>query len=100
MDCPPAPKPFTDKCIQMHIESLQPMLVEDSSHLTVLDCTTGRLVLKVLDIQGRVAKTVVTSMEEGNQRIALNMSDLRSGVYVLNAFFRDSFIKSFRFTKQ
>ncbi len=84
----------------MHIESLQPMLVEDSSHLTVLDSTTGRLVIKVLDIQGRVAKTVVTSMEAGNQRIALNLSDLRSGVYVLNAFFRDSFIKSFRFTKQ
>jgi hypothetical protein len=58
------------------------------------------MVLKVLDIQGRVAKTVVTSMEAGNQRIALNMSDLSSGVYILNAFFRDSFIQSFRFTKQ
>jgi len=84
----------------MQIESLHLMMVEDSSHLTVLDCTSGRMVLKVLDIQGRVAKTVVTSMEAGNQRIALNMSDLSSGVYILNAFFRDSFIQSFRFTKQ
>jgi hypothetical protein len=84
----------------MHIESLQPILVEDNSHLTLLDCTSGRLVLKVLDVQGRLAKTVEASMQEGNQQIALNMSDLHSGAYVLNAFFRDCFIKSFRFTKQ
>ncbi len=84
----------------MHIESLQPKLVEESSHLNLLDCTSGNLVLKVLTVQGKVAKTLVASMEEGNQQIALNMSDLSSGVYILNAFFRDSFIQSFRFTKQ
>lgn len=84
----------------MFIQSLQPVLVENSSYLTVLNSKTGRLVLKVLDLEGRLAKTVITSMQEGNQQIDLNMSDLRSGVYVLNAFFKDTFIKSIRFTKQ
>ncbi|MBY0480717.1 MAG: T9SS type A sorting domain-containing protein [Chitinophagaceae bacterium] len=84
----------------MYIESLQPSLVENSSFLTVLESKAGRLVLKVLDIDGRLAKTVITAVEEGNQQIDLNMSDLSSGAYVLNAFFKDSFIKSIRFIKQ
>lgn len=84
----------------MHIQSLQPSLVENSSFLTVLESKAGRLVLKVLDIEGRLAKTLVTPLEEGNQQIDLNMSDLNSGAYVLNAFFKDTFIKSIRFIKQ
>lgn len=84
----------------MYIQSLHPNLVTDSSHLTVLDSKTGRLVLKVLDIEGRLAKTVIAFVQEGNQQIDLNMSDLRSGAYVLNAFFRDNFVQAIRFTKQ
>ena len=84
----------------MYIQSLEPILVENSSFLTVLESKTGKLVLKVLDIEGRLAKTVVALIEEGNQQIDLNMSDLHSGAYVLNAFFKDNFIQSIRFIKQ
>ena len=84
----------------MYIQSLQPNLVEESSFLTVFESKAGRLVLKVLDLEGRIAKTVVTLTEEGNQQINLNMSDLSSGAYVLTAFFKDRFIQSIRFIKQ
>ncbi len=84
----------------MYIQSLQPNLVEESSFITVFESKAGRLVLKVLDLEGRIAKTVVTLTEEGNQQINVNMSDLSTGAYVLNAFFKDRFIQSIRFIKQ
>ena len=84
----------------MYIQSLQPNLVEESSFLTVFESKAGRLVLKVLDLEGRIAKTVVTLTEEGNQQINVNMSALSTGAYVLNAFFKDRFIQSIRFIKQ
>lgn len=84
----------------MYIQSLQPNLVDSSSYLTVQADKTGRLVLKVLDVEGRMAKTVVTSVTEGVQQLVLNMSDLVSGRYIINAFSGDVFIKSFRFEKQ
>ena len=75
-------------------------MVEESRFLTVFESKAGRLVLKVLDLEGRIAKTVVTLTEEGNQQINVNMSDLSTGAYVLNAFFKDRFIQSIRFIKQ
>lgn len=84
----------------MYIQSFQPNLVETSSYLTVLADQTGRLVLKVLDVDGRMAKTMVTNVCEGMQQLSLNMSDLGSGKYIINAFSGDTFIKSIRFVKQ
>jgi hypothetical protein len=84
----------------MYIQGLQPVLVESSSYLTVQSDKSGKLVLKVLDIEGRMAKTVVTSITEGIQQLALNMSDLGTGRYIINAFSEDVFIKSIRFEKQ
>jgi hypothetical protein len=84
----------------MYIQNLQPGLVENTSYVTVLAQKNGRLVLKVLDIDGRIAKTVVTNINEGKQQLELNMSDLGTGRYVMNAFSGDTFIKSIKFDKQ
>lgn len=84
----------------MFIQNLQPGLVDNLSYVTVLADKTGRLVLKVLDIDGRIAKTVVANINEGKQQLELNMEDLNSGRYVMNAFSGDTFLKSIRFVKQ
>ncbi len=84
----------------MFIQNLQPGLIENLSYVTVLADKTGRLVLKVLDIDGRIAKTVVANINEGKQQLELNMEDLNSGRYVMNAFCGDTFLKSIRFVKQ
>ena len=84
----------------MYIQHLQPGVVEDLSYLTVLAHKNGRLVCKVLDVEGRLAKTVVHNINEGRQQLELSMGDLNSGRYVLNAFSGDIFIKSIRFDKQ
>lgn len=84
----------------MHIQNLQPGLVEERSYVTVMADKVGRLVLKVLDMDGRIAKTVVAQINEGRQQLELNMGDLNSGRYVMNAFSGDIFIKSIRFEKQ
>lgn len=84
----------------MHIQNLQPGLVEEHSYVTVMADKVGRLVLKVLDMDGRIAKTMVAQINEGRQQLELNMGDLNSGRYVMNAFSGDIFIKSMRFEKQ
>jgi hypothetical protein len=84
----------------MYIQNLQPGLIENLGYVTVLAHETGRLVLKVLDLDGRIAKTVVARISEGKQQLELNMADLHSGAYVMNAFSDGYFIKSIRFTKQ
>ncbi len=84
----------------MHIQNLQPGLVDNLSYVTILADKTGKLILKVLDIDGRIAKTVVANINEGRQQLELNMADLHSGRYVMNAFSGDTFLKSIRFVKQ
>jgi hypothetical protein len=83
----------------MYIQNLHPGLVENMSYVTVLAHKNGRLVFKVLDVEGRLAKTVVANVNEGKQQLELNMGDLNTGRYVLNAFSGDTFIKSIRFDK-
>ena len=84
----------------MHIQNLQPAQVNGSSYLNIVADKIEKLTIKVLDVQGWVAKKVTTEVEEGIQQVNLNMSDLTSGMYILNAFIGDVFIKSIRFVKQ
>jgi len=84
----------------MYIQNLQLRLVENMSYVTVLANKAGRLVLKVLDVEGHIAKTVIATINEGKQQLELNMGDLNTGRYVMNAFSGDIFIKSIRFIKQ
>ncbi|HEX7691300.1 MAG TPA: hypothetical protein VF408_02865 [Sediminibacterium sp.] len=84
----------------MYIQNLQPGLVDTTSYVTVLAPKNGRLVFKVLDVEGRIAKTLMANVNEGKQQLELNMEGLVSGRYVLNAFSNDIFIKSIRFDKQ
>jgi hypothetical protein len=84
----------------MYIQNLQLGLVENMSYVTVMADRTGRLILKVLDVDGRLAKTVVANINEGKQQLEFNMGDLDTGRYVMNAFSGDIFIKSIRFDKQ
>jgi hypothetical protein len=84
----------------MYIQNLQPGLVDKLSYVTVMADKNGRLVLKVLDVEGRIAKTVIANINAGRQQLEVNMGDLNSGRYVMNAFSGDTFIKSIRFVKQ
>lgn len=84
----------------MYIQNLQPGLIDNLSYVTVMANKTGRLILKVLDLEGRIAKTVVANIDEGKHQLEVNMGDLNSGRYVMNAFSGDTFIKSIRFVKQ
>jgi hypothetical protein len=84
----------------MYIQNLQLGLMEDMSYVTVMANHTGRLILKVLDVEGRLAKTVVANVNEGKQQLEFNMGDLNTGRYVMNAFSGDTFIKSIKFDKQ
>ncbi|MEO7311242.1 MAG: hypothetical protein ABIX01_12645 [Chitinophagaceae bacterium] len=84
----------------MLIQSLQPTIVAQESFLSVMADGAGRLIIKVLDVQGRIAKTLNTLVTAGSQEFPINMEDLPTGKYVLNAFNGDFFLKSFRFVKQ
>lgn len=80
--------------------SIQLTLLNDG--LDLLDIAVskpGDLILKVLDVQGRMAKTIIEKVEQGAQQLYLNMTDLNTGNYVLNAFLGGTFIQAIRFMK-
>lgn len=83
----------------MNIQGIQPA-TDGLSCLNVVANTSGRLILKILDVQGRIAKTVIKSVEQGAHELMLNLDDLCEGNYVLNAFNGESFVKALRFTKE
>jgi hypothetical protein len=85
----------------MHIQGLQPTRTDDSSsYLNIVADAEGHLTLKVLGVNGRMAKSLTTNVSCGNQKLPINLDDLNEGVYVLNAFNDGDFIKSIRFIKQ
>lgn len=73
---------------------------DSSSYLEIVANKDGRVTLKVLDVNGRMAKKVTTNVSSGNQMLALDLNDLNNGAYVLNAFNDGEFVKSIRFIKQ
>ncbi len=83
----------------MYIQNLNPTIINGSSQLEVLAEKTENLVIKILDVQGRIAKILITQVVEGWQQLMLDLDDLTSGNYVLNAFNEDRFVQSFRFIK-
>jgi hypothetical protein len=84
----------------MYIQSLQPAMASSNNYLTVVADKFEKLTIKVLDMHGWVAKKVEKEVEEGKQQLDLNLNDLTEGMYTLNAFIGDVFIKSIRFVKQ
>jgi len=84
----------------MLVQRLDPTIVIHESLLSVIAEGAGRLIIKVLDVKGKMAKTFNTLVSEGSQQFPIDMQDLPTGNYVLNAFNGDSFLKSIRFIKQ
>jgi hypothetical protein len=62
------------------------------------DCS-GQLIVKILDIHGRMAKTVKETVGDGMQKLSINVGDLKKGNYVMNIFNDYGFVKSVRYTK-
>lgn len=83
----------------MYVHSLQPTLIKHSSTLNVVANVANSLLVKVLDVDGNIAKTIEKTVNEGRQELSLNLADLAKGNYVLNAFTNGVFLKSIRFVK-
>jgi len=83
----------------MNVHSLQPTLIKHNSNLSIIASKGESILLKVLDIEGKIAKSITHILEEGKQELSLNLSDLSKGKYVLNAFSKDAFLNSFKFIK-
>ena len=63
------------------------------------NCCGNSMVVKVLDIRGRIAKTVKQTLEESVDKVRLNVDDLKKGKYIINIFTDDNFIKAVHYTK-
>ena len=66
--------------------------------IAAITCT-GSMVVKVLDVQGRIAKTIRQTVEDNIDRLRLNVEDLCQGKYIINIFSDDHFIKAVQYTK-
>lgn len=79
---------------------MEATLLDSYGHLNVVANNIGKLTLKVFDTNGRVAKKICKDIITGVQKLDLNINELASGTYILNAFHGDVFLKSFKFVKQ
>jgi hypothetical protein len=84
----------------MLVQNLQPVVVDSQAFLSLMVQSAGRLVVKVLDVRGMIAKTFQTTVNEESAEYKIDVEDLPKGKYVLNAFNGDSFLKCIRFVKQ
>lgn len=84
----------------MLIKSIPSLIHEGQSYWQVLSSTDEQLVLKVLDAQGKIAKTVVQQVSEGFHQLSVNLSDLGAGKYVVNAFSNGNFLKAVKLLVQ
>jgi hypothetical protein len=84
----------------MFVQNLQPLVLDEQNFLNLMVQNAGRLVVKVLDVRGMVAKTFQTMLNEENTECRIDVKDLPTGKYVLNAFNGDYFLKCIRFVKQ
>ena len=83
----------------MYIQSLQPTTINTTSYLNIVAEKMEKLTIKVVDVQGMIAKKLTTQVTQGIQELDINLNDLANGNYILNAFSKDGFLKSFRFKK-
>jgi len=83
----------------MYIQIMQTTIVNDTSHLQIIANKSEKFILKILDVQGRIAKTFVHQINSGYQQISCEFNDLSQGAYVMNAFCGASFVKAIRFNK-
>ncbi len=60
---------------------------------------SGLLIVKILDIQGKIAKTIKETLEDGAYKFSVNVDDLKTGKYIINIFNDIGFVKSVRYTK-
>ena len=79
---------------------MEPILIDSFGYLNVVANNIGKLTLKVFDTNGRVAKKICKDIMAGVQKLDLNINELSTGTYILNAFQGDVFLKSFKFVKE
>lgn len=80
--------------------NMEPIQLDLFGYLNVVANNFGKLTLKVLDTNGRIAKKVCKDIMTGVQKLDLNINELSNGTYILNAFHGDVFLKSFKFVKR
>lgn len=78
---------------------MEPTL-DAQGYLNVVANNIGKLTLKVFDTNGRIAKKVCKDIITGIQKLDININELSTGTYILNAFHGDIFLKSFKIVKQ
>ncbi|MDQ6812869.1 MAG: hypothetical protein M3040_03905 [Bacteroidota bacterium] len=79
---------------------MEPILLDSYGYLNVVANSIGKLTLKVFDTKGRIAKKICKDIITGVQKLDINIHELSTGTYVLNAFHDDVFLKSFKFVKE
>lgn len=58
-----------------------------------------QFIIKIWDIQGRMAKTIKETLVSGVSKISIDVADLKTGKYVMNVFNEQGFIKSIHYNR-
>lgn len=77
---------------------MEPTL-DSYGYLNVVANSIGKLTLKMFDTKGLIAKKICKDVITGVQKLDLNINELSTGTYILNAFNGDVFLRSFKIVK-
>ncbi len=84
----------------MCILTMKPTVSDKNTYLGIVADSNEKLILKILDVYGKMATTIQTQIEGSMHELIVNISDLKVGVYVVNAFsVTGSFLKAIKFHK-
>lgn len=72
---------------------------DQNKSLDIVVNTKANLMVKILNVNGQFIKTVNKSVQSNAGRFSIRLDDLSRGVYILNIFDNNSFIRSFSYNK-
>jgi len=72
---------------------------DQKNRLDIIVDSTGNLMVKILNVNGQFIKTVTETFQSNAGKFSVALDDLSRGVYILNIFKDNSFIKSFYYNK-
>ncbi len=84
----------------MNICNMKSTIINNHTYIGIVADGSEKITLKVLDIYGKMTKTIQTQIEDGMSEMMVNLSDLKMGNYVVNAFCGERFLKAIRFSKE
>jgi hypothetical protein len=84
----------------MLLDASDATMAISNSIINAIADASDQYVIKIFDVNGKRAKTIVSNSIISLQDLTTKTLDLASGAYIANAFTKGVFVRSFKFLKE